>query len=75
MNQMTRLKLAKSAKKQARHRYECVCGRICQGNGGWSSHKHACPVWRKALMDGTALVESTRDDYLRSELRAGRETP
>ena len=32
------------ARKHARREYTCSCGRVCLGNGGWSSHKRACPV-------------------------------
>lgn len=28
--------------------HECLCGKICHGNGGWSSHKKACPIFQAA---------------------------
>ncbi len=30
------------AAKHASRSHTCVCGRVCHGNGGWSSHKRAC---------------------------------
>lgn len=26
--------------------WTCVCGRVCRGNGGQSSHKRACRQWK-----------------------------
>lgn len=31
-----------AASKHASRRYVCKCGKVCHGNGGWSSHKRAC---------------------------------
>lgn len=36
------------ARKHAARSYTCVCGRICHGNGGWSSHKRACAAYQDA---------------------------
>lgn len=67
MNVVTE-KRRRAAKRHLAHSYTCVCGRVCRGNGGWSSHKHACAQWRQALSDRKVPVESMRDDMLLSEL-------
>jgi hypothetical protein len=36
------------ARKHADRTHTCVCGQVCRGNGGWSSHKRNCPAWSKA---------------------------
>lgn len=36
-----------AARKHARRQHRCVCGKVCRGNGGWSSHKRACALWRQ----------------------------
>ena len=33
------------AAKHAQRAYTCVGGKVCRGNGGWTSHKRACPHW------------------------------
>lgn len=35
-----------SARKHASRAHECPCGKVCHGNGGWSSHKRACAVYQ-----------------------------
>jgi hypothetical protein len=35
----------KSSMTHARQSHTCMCGKVCRGNGGWSSHKKACPHW------------------------------
>lgn len=37
-----------SAKEHAYRSRTCLCGKVCFGNGGWSSHKKACPQWQAA---------------------------
>jgi len=43
-----------SARKHASRSRTCVCGKICRGNGGWSSHKRACEQWQAAKARWTA---------------------
>lgn len=31
-----------AASKHANRSRTCSCGRVCLGNGGWSSHRKAC---------------------------------
>ncbi len=38
----------KSSQTHARRARTCVCGMVCRGNGGWSSHKRSCPQWKAA---------------------------
>jgi hypothetical protein len=33
-----------AAQKHAARVYTCICGKVCHGNGGISSHKKACPI-------------------------------
>jgi len=33
-----------SAKKHASRVWTCICGKVCRGNGGISSHRSACAV-------------------------------
>lgn len=47
------------ARKHAERRYVCSCGRVCSGNGGWSSHKRACAVYQEARAN--ARKRSTED--------------
>lgn len=35
----------KSSMTHATRTHRCMCGKQCRGNGGWSSHKKACPRW------------------------------
>ena len=35
-----------AANAHAHYTWECICGKICRGNGGKSSHKKACIQWR-----------------------------
>ncbi len=35
----------KSSMTHATRTHTCMCGKVCRGNGGWSSHKKACPSW------------------------------
>ena len=37
------------ARKHADRSVTCLCGKVCHGNGGWSSHKKACSVWIAAM--------------------------
>lgn len=37
------------ARKHATRVHRCTCGKVCRGNGGWSSHKRACKVYAEAL--------------------------
>ncbi len=30
------------ARKHAANVRVCSCGKVCRGNGGWSSHRRAC---------------------------------
>lgn len=39
----------KSSMVHAKRVRECACGRICRGNGGWSSHKRVCFVYKKTM--------------------------
>lgn len=36
------------ARKHASRRHTCTCGRVCLGNGGWSSHKRSCLTYKEA---------------------------
>lgn len=38
----------RSSQAHARRVHVCVCGRSLVGNGGWSSHKKACPKFIEA---------------------------
>ena len=64
----------RAAKKHLARTHTCVCGRVCRGNGGWASHKHACPQWLQALGDRTVPVESMADDIRRQELDRAKAT-
>lgn len=35
------------ARKHAERVWTCLCGKVCRGNGGKSSHRRACPALRK----------------------------
>lgn len=35
-----------SARKHAAVVRSCFCGKVCKGNGGWSSHKRACKIFQ-----------------------------
>lgn len=35
----------KSSMTHATRTHTCMCGKVCRGNGGWASHKRACPSW------------------------------
>jgi hypothetical protein len=37
----------RSSQSHARRVHLCPCGRKLRGNGGWSSHKVACKVYRE----------------------------
>lgn len=39
----------RSSQTHAKRTYTCVCGKICRGNGGWSSHKKVCEQWQLAV--------------------------
>lgn len=41
-------KRKEQARKHSRRSFTCVCGKICRGNGGWSSHKKARLRWQEA---------------------------
>lgn len=47
MNVVTE-KRKSQARKHASRTRTCACGKVCRGNGGWSSHKRACAVWKAA---------------------------
>ncbi|NNM65088.1 MAG: hypothetical protein HKL99_10820 [Burkholderiales bacterium] len=32
----------RSSQAHATRAYTCTCGKVCHGNGGWSSHRKAC---------------------------------
>ena len=32
----------RSSKTHAKRVRTCLCGKVCRGNGGWSSHRRAC---------------------------------
>lgn len=67
------------ARAHAKHSHTCPCGRVVFGNGGWSSHKRACPVYQqraaerelKRDLDPTRYVPSplANIDYNSLELR------
>jgi hypothetical protein len=31
------------------HTHTCTCGRTVRGNGGWASHRWACPIYQARL--------------------------
>lgn len=33
-----------AARRHAERVRTCICGKVCRGNGGWSSHRKACKV-------------------------------
>jgi hypothetical protein len=37
-----------AARKHASRLRHCVCGKVCKGNGGWTSHTKACPAYAEA---------------------------
>lgn len=45
------------ARKHASRTRTCVCGKVCRGNGGWSSHKRACALWREAVLSARGGIE------------------
>ena len=50
--------------------WTCVCGRVCRGNGGRSSHQRACREWKLERLRRTeaALAQPDTGD-MRSKLR------
>ena len=44
-------KRREQARKHAVREHLCWCGKLCRGNGGWSSHKRACDI-HKSVMAG-----------------------
>ena len=46
-----------SVRKHATRAHTCPCGKRCLGNGGWSSHKRACPVYQAARAASSRPVE------------------
>jgi hypothetical protein len=36
----------RSSMTHAERSHHCPCGRTLWGNGGWASHKRACPVYK-----------------------------
>ena len=48
MSQYTADGKRKSSMTHARRSHVCVCGKVCRGNGGWSSHSRACSQYQAA---------------------------
>lgn len=50
-------KRREQAKKHAAKKWVCICGKVCHGNGGISSHKNACPAWIETMVTRAAQEE------------------
>ncbi|HEV6967427.1 hypothetical protein [Roseateles sp.] len=48
MSQYTANGKRRSSMTHATRSYTCTCGKVCRGNGGWSSHKRACADYQAA---------------------------
>lgn len=53
----------KSSMTHAQRTHTCLCGKVCRGNGGWSSHKRACAEWQEAMAKKRATRECEPKDY------------
>jgi hypothetical protein len=49
----------RAAGRHASRSWICDCGRTLNGNGGISSHRRACPAWKKRVLERSrkALAE------------------
>ena len=43
------------ARKHANRSYTCVCGKVCKGNGGRSSHRKACAAQRAVVTPNVGI--------------------
>ena len=49
-----------SSMTHAKRSVTCVCGKVCRGNGGWSSHRRACGPAQEARH--RAEVQAAKDE-------------
>lgn len=56
----------RSSRRHAERSWICDCGRILNGNGGISSHRRACPTWKRRLLErlrrAVAEIEAMQPD-------------
>lgn len=46
MDESTRLRMRRA---HTNHTHTCVCGKTVRGNGGWASHRWACPQYQARI--------------------------
>jgi len=60
-NGIVSAKRREQARKHASRSFVCLCGKVCHGNGGSSSHKRACALWIAAMDAKMSTQPSTTD--------------